>query len=76
MDNPFQQRQEQRNKILSKIDEEIKKKEMAELEKTFELEDIKERFEFAAKTLEQYKGLESNIPVYHPYWKLRPQGKV
>ncbi|MBI3334382.1 hypothetical protein HYZ97_02760 [Candidatus Pacearchaeota archaeon] len=72
MDNPFKQRQEQRNKILSKKDEEIKKKEIAELEKTFELEDTKERFEFAARTLKEYGGLESNIPVYHPYWKLRP----
>jgi hypothetical protein len=72
MENPFQKRQGQRNKILSKEDEELKKKEIAELERTFELEDMKERFEFAAKTLKEYKGIESNIPIFHPYWKVRP----
>jgi hypothetical protein len=75
MDNPFNLRQEQRNKILAKKDEEVKEKEMNALEKMFELEDIKDKFEYAAKVLKEFNGLESNIPIYHPYWKVRPQGK-
>lgn len=72
MDNPFLKRQEERNKILSKQDEVLRGKEIAELEKTFELEDIKDKFDYANKVLEEHGGLESHIPINHPYWKLRP----
>lgn len=71
-DNPFKQRKEQRNKILEGKDEIVKKKEIAELDKMFELEDMKERFDYAAKILKEHDGLESNISVNHPYWKIRP----
>jgi hypothetical protein len=70
--NPFKKRKEEMNRILSNSDEIAKKNEIAELEKTYELEDKKERFDFAAKTLAEHNGLESNIPINHPYWKLRP----
>ena len=70
--NPFKWRKEQRNKILSGKDEIIKKKEIAELDKMFEMEDMKERFDYADKTLKQYGGLESHIPLNHPYWRIRP----
>jgi hypothetical protein len=72
MDNPFKKRQEQRNKILEGKDEIIKKKEIAELDKMFEIQDTKERFDYAAKILAEHGGLESSIAINHPYWKLRP----
>ena len=71
-DNPFKQRKEQRNKILEGKDEVVKKKEIAELDKMFELEDMKERFDYAAKVLKEHDGLESSIEINHPYWKIRP----
>ena len=71
-DNPFQWRKEQRNKILSGKDEVLKKKEIDELDKLFALEDMKERFDYANKVLKDYGGLESHVPLNHPYWKIRP----
>ena len=71
-DNPFKKRQEERNRILAGKDEIVKNKEIAELDKMFAMEDMKERFDYAAKTLKEYNGLESYIPINHPYWKLRP----
>ena len=70
--NPFKQRQTEKNRIQSGKDEILKKKEIADLEKTYELEDTKEKFDYAAKTLADYNGLESNIPINHPYWRIRP----
>ena len=70
--NPFKQRQIERNKILAKKDSEEKSKEIAELDKMFALEDMKERFDYANSVLKQYGGLESYIPINHPYWKIRP----
>ena len=71
-DNPFQWRKEQRNKILSGKDEILKKKEIDELDKLFALEDMKERFDYSNKILKEHGGLESHIPLNHPYWKIRP----
>lgn len=70
--NPFESRKEERNRILAGKDEIVKKKEIEELDKMFEMEDMKDRFEFAAKVLKDHNGLESSIPINHPYWKLRP----
>lgn len=46
--------------------------EVADLEKTYELEDTKERFDYAAKILKEHGGLEAQIPINHPYWRIRP----
>jgi hypothetical protein len=47
-------------------------KEASELDRLLDPENTKDRFDFAAKILKDYKNIESNIPVYHPYWKVRP----
>jgi len=71
-ENPFKHRQAERNRILEKKDEVLKKKEIDELDKMYAVEDMKDRFDYAQKILAQFGGLESNIPIHHPYWKLRP----
>jgi hypothetical protein len=71
-DNPFKKRDEARNKILSGKDEARKKEEITELDKMYAMEDMKERFDYAAKILAEHGGLESSIEINHPYWKIRP----
>ena len=69
---PFNWRQNEQNRILARKNEDAKSKEVEELEKAFALENTKERFDYADKTLKEYGGLESHIPLNHPYWKVRP----
>ena len=53
-------------------DSEKETTEISELERLYGIKNKEERFDFASRTLKAYKGIESNIPVFHPYWKIRP----
>ncbi len=53
-----------------KLTKEEKAKEVVELEDMKALPSPKEP-EYI-KALREYGGLESNIPINHPYWKMRP----
>ena len=69
---PFNWRQNEQNRILARKNEDAKSKEVEELEKAFALENTKERFDYADRILKEHGGLESHIPINHPYWKIRP----
>lgn len=58
INNPFQ----------SKVKQE---KEVAELERMNSIDEIKKNFDHK-RVLTEHGGLESNIPINHPYWRYRP----
>lgn len=65
IDNPFGKSEAIKHILKSSHGKEFKKPEEPKIE------EIKDESEHA-KIFREHGGLESNIPVHHHYWKIRP----